>query len=107
MDERDNIRRWNLSKPVYEVSAGLLIRSMLGYNRYTYKQIDTLLDYPELYDLGITSTTRYTISINDEKRCIVLQKVPTHGGGRDTTILYERGIPRVIDGKNYIHKNKR
>lgn len=107
MDEQHHIVRWNLPTPVYEISLGLMMRLMLGYNEYNYISIDDLLGRRELKNKNITSESRYTISINDDKRCIIIQKVPNHGGGRDTAIAYEKGIVKVIAGKDYMHKGKR
>lgn len=95
-------------KFIVKATLGTMLRICIGWHDYTDEHVDKILnEYPELKKQNITSKTWYSLSLNENKKEIVVHKLEGHGGGRDCTILRVGQETTFVAGKDWIPKHKR
>jgi hypothetical protein len=94
---------WKKPAPIYEIPLKSIIVALFG-TTLTQEDYDILL---RLRSSNIDADTTYTFRINDDKRCLVIQKVgKTHGEGRDC-FIFEPGLGlNFIPGRDYKPKTQ-
>lgn len=101
-------KKWNYNKPnsdnivILEIPTIALLVAILDINL-------SLLDAEKIFELPSVKEhihSKRTLSINKDKCCLTIQKVPSHKKPRDATIIYMDGNIVHVPGKEFIRKNK-
>jgi hypothetical protein len=98
-DENIKIRFWNVNNEIVEIPQILFYYAMYpNMELVKYHKIINLLDEAD--------DNAFSMMIK-KPEFVTFQRVPNHGRGRDTTILYNNGCIIYKQGSEYVRKGDR